>query len=477
MERLCWLTASDLERQYALGMVEPARVIESVARRMDVCEPHLNAVYLRRDFDALASAMETRTRLGAAAGGGRRLSPLDGVPVTIKENLYTIGDPAPIGTAANPLTPKQVNAPLVDRLLEAGAIIVAKTTMPDFGMLTSGQSSFHGVTRNPWRLDRNPGGSSSGAAAACAAGYGPLHVGTDIGGSIRLPAHFCGIFGLKPSLGRVPINPPYMARVAGPMTRTVRDAALLMNVIARPDPAHRDFMDLPPDATDYAARLDAFEIKGKRVAVLLDSVYPTGVDAEVRGAVEACATALERAGAVVVPIRPWVTVDALDAVAAFFEVRSHTEIMAMHRAERERILPFIVEWVSHRAGRFSGGDLMRTLNTMHALREATVQATHGYDFVLSPVCPVPAFEADFCCPGNDPTHALEHIVFTVPYNLSEQPAASINWSYTANPEQPDLPIGVQIAGRRFDDLGVLRLARVIEQIRPPQRPWPMLHVG
>lgn len=477
MERLCWLTASDLERQYALGMVEPARVIESVARRMDVCEPHLNAVYLRKDFDALACAMETRSRLGRTSGKGRRLSPLDGVPVTLKENLYTIGDPSPIGTAAGSLAPKQVNAPLVDRLLEGGAIIVAKTTMPDFGMLTSGQSSLHGVTRNPWRLDRNPGGSSAGAAAACAAGYGPLHVGTDIGGSIRLPAHFCGIFGFKPSLGRVPINPPYMARVAGPMTRTVRDAALLMNLIARPDPAYRDFMDLPPDATDYAARLDAFEVKGKRIAVLLDSVYPMGVDAEVREAVEACATALERAGAVVVPIQPWVTVEALDAVAAFFEVRSHTEIMAMHRAERERILPFILQWVSHRAGRFSGGDLMRALNTMHALREATVQATHGYDFVLSPVCPVPAFEADFACPGNDPTHALEHIVFTVPYNLSEQPAASINWSYTAKAGLSDLPIGVQIAGRRFDDLGVLQLARVIEQIRPPQRPWPMLHVG
>ncbi|MFN3629979.1 MAG: amidase family protein, partial [Casimicrobiaceae bacterium] len=206
-------------------MVEPVQVIESVARRMDACEPQLHAVYLRKDFDALASAMEARARLGAASGGTRRLSPLDGVPVTLKENLYTVGDPSPIGTAAGSLAPKQVNAPLVDRLREAGAIIVAKTTMPDFGMLTSGQSSLHGVTRNPWRLDRNPGGSSSGAAAACAAGYGPLHIGTDIGGSIRLPAHFCGIFGFKPSLGRVPINPPYMARVAGPMTRAVRDAA------------------------------------------------------------------------------------------------------------------------------------------------------------------------------------------------------------------------------------------------------------
>ncbi|MFN3630857.1 MAG: amidase family protein, partial [Casimicrobiaceae bacterium] len=251
----------------------------------------------------------------------------------------------------------------------------------------------------------------------------------------------------------------------------------LMNVIARPDPDHRDFMALPPDATDYVTRLDAFEVKGKRIAVLIDSVYPAGVDFEVRQAVEDCARALEHAGAIVVPIPPWATVEALDAVAAFFEVRSHTEIMAMHQSERERILPFIIEWASHRAGGFSGSDLMRHLNAIHALRETTVQVTHRFDFVLSPVCPIPAFEADFCCPGNDPRHALEHIVFTVPYNLSEQPAASINWNYTRNPKQPDLPIGVQIAGRRFDDLGVLQLARVIEQLRPTQRPWPMLHVG
>ncbi|MCX8097742.1 MAG: amidase [Casimicrobiaceae bacterium] len=477
MERLCWLTAADLERQYAAGLIDPVHVVESVARRMDACEPHLNAIYLRKDFDALALAQESRARLHAREGGAARRSPLDGVPVTVKENVYTRGDPSPIGTAANPLTPKTENAPLVDRLVEAGAIVVAKTTMPDFGMLTSGRSSLHGTTRNPWRLDRNPGGSSSGAAAACAAGYGPLHIGTDIGGSIRLPAHFCGIFGLKPSLGRVPINPPYMGRVAGPMTRTVRDAALLMNVIARPDPAHRDFMNLPPDQTDYAAALERFEVKGKRIAVLTRSVYASGIDAEIVTAVESCAQALERLGADLVPIEPFVNAADLDAVGAFFEARSHAEIFSMPQAQRERILPFIVQWVSYRAPRFTGEDLIGFLNRMYALRERTVQATHAFDFVLSPVCRVLAFGAEQCCPGDDPTHALEHIEFTAPYNLSEQPAASINWSYATSAEHAPLPIGVQVAGRRFDDLGVLQLCRVIEQIRPPQRPWPLTHLG
>jgi len=136
-------------------------------------------------------------------------------------------------------------------------VILGKTTMPDYGMLSSGLSSLHGLTRNPWRLDRNPSGSSSGAAAAAAAGYAPLHIGTDIGGSVRLPATHCGIFALKPSLGRVPVYPPYMGRVAGPMTRTVSDAALFMNVLSRPDP--RDFMSLPENNFDFSSGLD--EIK------------------------------------------------------------------------------------------------------------------------------------------------------------------------------------------------------------------------
>ena len=144
------------------------------------------------------------------------------MPVTIKENIATRGTPMPLGTAATALVPAAADAPPAARLREAGAVIVCKTTMPDYGMLSSGLSSFHKLARNPWDLTKNPGGSSAGAAAACAAGYGPLHLGTDIGGSIRLPAGWCGVFGLKPSLGRIPIDPPYPGRVVGPLTRTRR---------------------------------------------------------------------------------------------------------------------------------------------------------------------------------------------------------------------------------------------------------------
>ncbi len=150
----------------------------------------------------------------------------------------------PLGTAATELVPTAEDAPPAARLREAGCgVSWARRTMPDYGMLSSGLSSFHTLARNPWDLGKNPGGSSAGAGAAAAAGYGPLHLGTDIGGSMRLPAGWCGVFGLKPSLGRIPIKPPYTGRVAGPMTRTVRDAALMMHVLSRPD--WRDSMSLP----------------------------------------------------------------------------------------------------------------------------------------------------------------------------------------------------------------------------------------
>ena len=159
------------------------------------------------------------------------------MPTTIKDNIATKGEPVPLGTAASELKPAPVDAPPVARLREAGAVLFAKTTMPDYGMLSSGLSSFHTLTRNPWDLTRNPGGSSAGAGAGAAAGYGPLHLGTDIGGSVRLPAGWCGLVGFKPSGGRVPIDPPYIGRVAGPLTRSVADAALMMATLAQPDDA------------------------------------------------------------------------------------------------------------------------------------------------------------------------------------------------------------------------------------------------
>ena len=456
------LTASELAEGFAALRWTPEAVAQAVLARIDANEPSLGAMFRidRRGALAAAQAASERWRRGEP------LSVADGLPVTVKENLTTRGDPAPIGTAAGSLEPREEDCPAASRLREAGCVILGKTTMPDFGMLSSGLSSIHGITRNPWQTDLNPAGSSSGAGAACAAGYGPWHLGTDIGGSIRLPAFHCGVFGLKPSLGRVPINPPFLGRAAGPMTRTVRDAALLMNVIARADA--RDFMSLPPDPIDYCLGLEAIDPSRLRIGVLEDMGVGWPVEAASLAAVREAAQALGDAGAVVEPVSSFMTAAMLDGIQVFFEARSFNELQSLDEANRRKVLPFIVEWASWRARHFTGAQVMAAYNQVHAMREAAVRASAPFDFLLSPVAPIARYPAEHACPGNDPHRALDHIAFTVAWNMSEQPAASINW----RADHAGLPLGVQIVGRRFDDAGVLRCAHLVERLRPPQRAWP-----
>src|SRR3954447_3715894 len=338
------LTAAQLASLYSRGELSPVEVTRALLERIDGWEPRINALYrLHRDA-ALAQARAAEARHRA----GRPLGALDGVPLTIKENIATRGDPAPIGTRANDDASAQADdAPPAARVREAGAVILGKTTMPDYGMLSSGLSSLHGVTRNPWRLDRNPSGSSSGAAAAAVAGYAPLHIGTDIGGSVRLPATHCGIFALQPSLGRVPVYPPYLGRVAGPMTRTVADAALLMNVLSRPDP--RDFMSLPHAALDYLQGLDQLDVRGLKVGFLPDMRVGLPVDPEVRAAAQAAAKALADAGAVVDEIPSFLTADMLDGMCRFFEARLYNDFAALSAERQQAVLPFVAEWCTWRA--------------------------------------------------------------------------------------------------------------------------------
>src|SRR5512143_3115752 len=240
MTELHDMTATDLLAAYKTKKLSPVEAVDAVITHIEKWEPRLKALYAP-DFEGsrkVAKGSERRWQAGKPQGA------LDGVPITIKENIATKGVPVPLGTAATELVPAAADAPPAARVREAGAVILAKTTMPDYGMLSSGRSSFHPLTRNPWNLAWNPGGSSAGGGAAAAAGYGPLHIGTDIGGSVRLPASWNGIFTLKPSNGRVPVDPPFLGRIVGPMTRTVADSALLLAEIARPD--WRDHMSLPP---------------------------------------------------------------------------------------------------------------------------------------------------------------------------------------------------------------------------------------
>ena len=459
MSELHALTAAELLDLYQRKAASPVEATRAVLARIDAWEPHLRATYALDPHAAIAQAEAAQARWlkGAPAG------PLDGVPVTIKENIATKGVPVPLGTAASDLAPADRDAPPAARLRESGAVILGKTTMPDYGMLSSGLSSFHPLTRNPWDLARGPGGSSAGAAAAAAAGYGPLHVGTDIGGSVRLPAGWCGIVTLKPSLGRIPIHPPYAGRVAGPMTRSVEDTALLMRVLSRPDA--RDTMSLPYQ--DIAWEKLERDVRGLRLGLHLDAGWGLPVDPEVRAAVEDAALAFERAGAIVEPVRPFMTRAMIDGMDDFWRMRAWLDIAALDEARRARVLPFIVAWARRGQG-LSGERVFHGYSQMGAMREAAVAACAPYDAVLSPTAPIAAFAAELPCPTDDPERPFEHIAFTLPYNMSEQPAASINCGYTRG----GLPIGLQIAGHRHADLAVLQVAHAWESMRPAQRPWP-----
>jgi len=453
------MSARELLSAYRTRELSPVEAMASVIERVEAYEPHIHATWLYAPERALkeARASEARWAKGEPAG------PLDGVPVTVKDNIATKGDPTPVGTAASDMAPALADAPPAARLREAGAIIFTKTTMPDYGMLSSGLSTHHPLARNPWKLDRNPGGSSAGAGAAAAALYGPLHVGTDIGGSVRLPAGWCGIFGLKPSAGRIPIDPPYIGRVAGPMTRDAADAALLMATLTLPDV--RDYASLNYEKLDWA--IEPAPLKGLSVGLLLDAGCAAPPTPEVRAAIERAGRDFEAAGAHVEPLEPFLTQEMLDGLDHFWRTRALIDINALTPSRRARVLPFIREWAESAAG-FKGEQVFRGFSQIPLMHKAAVAATAKFDYVLSPTAPMTAFPAEWASPSQDPLKPFPQIGFTVAFNMSEQPAASVNCGYDAE----GLPIGLQIVGRRFDDLGVLKVARAFEAIRAEQRPWP-----
>src|SRR3954463_16407795 len=335
-------------------------------------EPHIKALYAFDPEGARTSAKASSERWHK----GEPMGPLDGVPTTIKDNIALKGVPVPLGAASVKLVPSPVDAPPAARLREAGAVIYSKTTMPDYGMLSSGLSSFHPLTRNPWDLSKNPGGSSAGAGAAGAAGYGPLHLGTDIGGSVRLPSSWCGLVALKPSFGRVPVDPPYVGRVAGPMTRTVDDAALMMSVLSRPD--RRDGMCLPPDNINWKA-LEKSPRK-MRIGLMLDSGVGQALEQEVRDVVVKAAKAFEAAGAVVTEVPGVMTREMLDGLDNFWRARMWDDLSRLTPAERAKTLPYIYKW-AEAAAKLSGVDVIRGFNQTMAIRAAASKLFCELDYV------------------------------------------------------------------------------------------------
>ncbi|MGY4287666.1 Asp-tRNA(Asn)/Glu-tRNA(Gln) amidotransferase A subunit family amidase [Bradyrhizobium sp. LM2.7] len=280
---------------------------------------------------------------------------------------------------------------------------------------------------------------------------------------MRLPASWCGLVGLKPSFGRVPIEPAYVGRVAGPMTRTVDDCALMMSVIAKPD--RRDGMSLPAEPLNWKG-LEKSPRK-LRIGLMLDPGVGQPLDKPVRGIAVKAAKAFESAGAVITEVDGILTREMLDGLDNFWRARMWDDLSKLTPAEQAKVLPYIFKW-GQSGAKLSGVDVIRGFNQTMAIRAAASKLFCELDYVISPTAPNVNYPAEWASPTNDPMKPFEHIAYTVPWNMSENPAISINGGFDAK----GFPIGVQIVGRRFDDIGVLGIAKAFEGLRGPQRPWP-----
>jgi len=448
------MTGAALTAAYASGDLTPVDAAESVLADIAARNGVINAF---TDLDP-AQVLQDAAASAARWERGEQRGPLDGLPVTVKENFVRAGIPAHAGVAGTAGVVPERDSPVVERLLEQGAVIVGSTTMPDWGMLSSGVSSLSGITRSPWNPEWTVGGSSAGAGAAAAAGFGVVHMGTDIGGSVRLPAAWTGVATLKPSNGRIPLDNPYFGRSAGPLARTVADVALGMHAVARPD--ERDYTSLPDADIDWLD-LDT-DVRGRRIAVHLEPGAGMPVDPEVRAAVLRAADTFADAGAEVVELPAFIDDGILRDIDDFWRIRFWRTYLGLSHEAKIAVLPYIAEWV-HPGSDMTGRRALEAYETFGELQKRTVAATSSFDAVLAPVAPMAAFPAEWPMPwGFDASEAMSHIAFTLPYNMSGQPASSINCGFTADGR----PIGLQISGRRFADLETLQLTAWYEGARP-----------
>jgi aspartyl-tRNA(Asn)/glutamyl-tRNA(Gln) amidotransferase subunit A len=460
------LDAAQLSAGYATGDLNPVDVVTSCLQRIDECEPALRAMSERFDEEALAGAESSRRRWER----GEPRSALDGVPFTLKENQQVAGLPTILGSASTNQVPAEHNAPVAQKALAAGACLLGRTTMSELGMLSSGIASAHPVTRNPWNLHWSPGGSSGGAAAASAAGYAPVNLGSDIGGSIRLPASWCGVAGFKPTYGRISVDPPYPGRTIGPLGRTVSDVARSMSVLTGPHSA--DPWSLPPDDTDW---LDlSFDPGGLKVGVVLDVGDGTAVEPEVASVIRKAAEVFAAAGATVTDVPPYLAAGTVSLIDRFWRASHWRRYRAMTPDQQSRVLPFIAEWCRG-AAEITAEEALAAHDAQIDLGRTVLRATEPFDLVLSPASPGPAFPAEWPMPSNDVESAMSHIHFCVGYNFSGMPAISVNGGFTA----AGSPVGVQIAARRYADRTALAAASFFESERPSDasRPWPRLHMA
>jgi aspartyl-tRNA(Asn)/glutamyl-tRNA(Gln) amidotransferase subunit A len=457
---LCALTASALVDAFRKKTLSPAEVTAAVLKRIEALNPVLNAFSLVSE-NALNEAKASEARWLAGQPKGL----LDGVPVSIKDLILTKGWPTLRGSKSiDPKGPWNDDAPATARLREHGAVLLGKTTTPEFGWKGVTDSPLTGITRNPWNKAKTPGGSSGGAAAAVAAGMGPLAVGTDGGGSIRIPCAFTGIFGIKASFGRVPawpLSPFGTVAHVGPMTRSVTDAALMLNVLALPDA--RDWHALPYEPRDWRTGLD-HGVADLRIAYSPDLGYAK-VDEEVREIVGKAVKVFEDLGAKVEEKNPGFEDPAPLFMTHWFAGAAFL-LKGIPKEKHELIDPGLREMAAQ-GEKVSAHDFLDAQLKRGALGAHMNLFHRDYDLLLTPTLSIPAFDA-----GKEVADKMlqsrwtDWTPFTFPFNLTQQPAASIACGLTA----AGLPVGLHLVGPKYADARVLRAARAFETVRPIRTP-------
>ncbi|MFR9751821.1 amidase [Nocardia sp. 004] len=447
------MTAVELVSAYAAGVLSPVEATEAILRAIAERDGALNAFCLVDPDRAMVQAKESEARW--QSGHARGL--LDGVPISIKDIFLTEGWPTRRGSASiDPAGPWSVDSPAVARLREDGMVFLGKTTTPEIAWKAVTDSPLTGITRNPADPATTAGGSSGGSAAAVAAGLGPVSVGTDGGGSVRIPAAFCGIVGFKPTYGRIPLYPasPFgpLAHI-GPMTRTVEEAALLMDILSLPDP--RDPTALAPMLTTFRAEMHR-DVRGLRVAYSPTLGYAE-VDPEVAAMVDAAVQRLAAAELRVSATDPGFD-DPREAFELLWAAGAATMLSGFPTGTRERVEPALrLLW--------ERGETISAVDYLAARNEAarigiTMGAFHtDYDVLITPTVPIPAFEAGHDVPpGSGMRSWPEWTPFTYPFNLTQQPAISIPVGTT----RAGLPVGMQLIGPRHSDDLLLAVARYAE---------------
>lgn len=458
--------AHELLALYRSGQASPVEVTRAVLQRIERVNPQINAFCLVDEKAAMASAQASEARWQAHRLQGTPVGALDGVPTSIKDLILTQGWPTLRGSRTiDPNQPWDVDAPATARLREAGAVLLGKTTTPEFGCKGETNSPATGITRNPWNLNHTPGGSSGGTAAAVAAGLGPIGVGTDGAGSVRIPAAFCGNVGLKPSFGRVPAYPlsPF-GSVAhlGPHTMSVRDAALMTNVLKQPDA--RDWTSLPPDASDYTVGLED-GIRGLKIAYSPTLGYAQNVDPEIAAAVHAAVQQLQALGAHVEQVDPGFE-DPLEITTGLWFLGAYTVWKGLS-AEQQAVADPDFQTEAELGAQLSALQIQQLNQRRGVLGSHMRQFMQRYDLLVTPAVSIPAFEARAAgTVAMNPVSMLGWTPFSYPFNLTQQPAITVPCGLTRS----GLPMGLQIVGPMFGDALVLRAARAYESVMPVARP-------